>query len=137
MLSVYFDTFKRGIAFQVAKQSNTITDYINRIGGSFFASNGWTVAVGTYPELDIAGKTIFLQGNDSDLNLRVDRKWDLSSDSNRDFYIKQANNALQELVDAASRPKELRIAGGVDYAKVDAPKNMKTSNNSIAPLFKG
>lgn len=134
MLSVYLDTFEQAIAFQVSDLSPKITDYIKNIGGTFPASNGWKVKIGEYTELDIARRTIFLPNKENSQNpLRVDRKWDLESNFNRNLYIGAANAALQQLVDAESMPK---------FAPVIAPWRPKPmpkvagGNHSNKPLVR-
>jgi hypothetical protein len=84
-------------------QDNTITTAIKQ-NGPFTASNGWTVKVDIGPELDIKNKTIYLRGSNRDMDLRIDRTWDLESNYNRDKYIDQVDQAIGELVSWAAMP---------------------------------
>jgi hypothetical protein len=139
MLSVYLDTFEQAIAFQVSDLSPKITDYIKNIGGTFSARNGWEVKVGEYTELDIARRTIFLPNvNNSQNPLRVDRKWDLGSDYSRDRYIKEASEALQELVDAESTPKYTPKNIGLKMwnSFLSSKVNSTGANHSSKPLIR-
>ena len=135
MLSVYLDAFEKAIAFQVTDQSTKITDFIKR-NGPFVASNGWTIAVESAPELDVATKTIFLRGSNSSLDKRVDRTWDINSNYNRDNVICAADDALNELVHAVASPFLYATVSGIPTSPSVASecKNSKTSNK---PLIKG
>lgn len=138
MLSVYLDKFENAIAFQVAKQDSKITNFIKNIGGTFYAGNGWKVRIGLYPELDIAGRSIYLQGDEKGHDLRVDRKWKLESNYNRDLYISQANAALQEVVDATDKAEEISRLNVYGMFVKDTPtvglKHAGTNSNN-KPLF--
>ena len=139
MLSVYLDAFEHAIAFQVSDLSPKITDYIKKIGGTFLARNGWEVKNGEYTELDIQNRTIFLPNVSNSQNpLRVDRKWDLSSNYGRDRYISEANVALQQLVDAESMPQPKLALYGQDFGAYLEPRTIKMANrnHSNKPLVR-
>lgn len=110
MLSVYVESFAKAIAFQVVSQSTEITDFIKK-NGTFHASNGWNIAIDNAPELDIASKTIYLRGSDVSQNKRVDRTWDLSTNSRRDDYVRAVDQALNDLVLAVTSATYLLFDG--------------------------
>lgn len=134
MLSVYLEPFERAIAFQVTNQDPKITDFIKR-NGSFVASNGWTVTSQVAPELDIKRKIVYLRGSNSSKDKRVDRTWDLRSNSNRDEYISAANQALQELVNAAS-PVLFVTAGTSHSTPTGGPDTADKNRANEKPLIK-
>ena len=125
MLSVYVEPFEKAIAFQVVNQSTEITDFIKR-NGTFHASNGWNVAIDNVPELDILNKTIYLRGSDASQNKRVDRTWDISNNSRRDEYVREVDQALNDLVLAVTSATYLLYDGrpntNID-AKYNTPSN--------------
>jgi hypothetical protein len=131
MLSVYLEPFERAIAFQVTNQNPQITDYIKQ-NGIFRASNGWTVTCQVAPELDIATKTIYLRGSNSNLDKRVDRTWDLKDNYRRDKYINEADQALKELVSATSTP---RYAVYFGYSVPNTNPEKKGNMASNKPLI--
>lgn len=125
MLSVYVESFEKAIAFQVVNQSTEITDFIKR-NGTFHTSDGWNVAIDNVPELDILNKTIYLRGSDASQNKRVDRTWDISNNSRRDEYVREVDQALNDLVLAVTSATYLLYDGrpntNID-AKYNTPSN--------------
>lgn len=102
MLKYSLLPMERAFAFQITEQSSEIKKAINYVGGSFFASNGWTIKMDVYPEIRVASRTIYLRGNTSASDLRVDRTWNLKSNRERDEIISQVNAALAEIISLAS-----------------------------------
>lgn len=96
MLTAKVHTFERALAFQVLEQSPEVAAYLQKIGGSYKANNGWTISTHKVPELNVEAKTIFLRGTNVDANRRVDRTWGLDSDRQRDSIIAEAELALAE-----------------------------------------
>lgn len=133
MLSVYLEPFERAIAFQVTNQDDQITSYLKRVG-TFTASNGWKVTISVGPELDIRTKTIFLRGADANRNKRVDRTWDLTSNSNRDLYIQAADVALQELTNAASGIDSFSTSTEISPFLTVADNNPRNSGVNYKPM---
>lgn len=90
MLKYDLHKFERAFAFQITEQSKeySVTN--------FTASNGWKVSMSVSPEIDVLTQTIWLRGEDSDKNLRVNRVWDLSSNWLRDEIVDAIDLALNE-----------------------------------------
>ena len=101
MLSAFLVPFDRAFMFQITEQHSKLSSALQG-HGSYLASNGWTVKKCNVPEIDLKGKTIYLRGDNGDKDLRVHRIWDLSNNWNRDKYMNQINDALQEFVNFAS-----------------------------------
>ena len=109
MLSAFIEKADRAIAFQIVHQDDKITNKLRN--GSFIASNGWAVKMDIAPEIDILNKTIYLRGSDTSKDSRISRVWDLSSNSNRDTYVKEIDSALDELVHWANSPTKIVVFG--------------------------
>lgn len=90
------DLFERAFAFQVLGQSHSLSEYVSKYG-PIFTSNGWKVVVDSEPEIDLTSKTIYLRGEKSSKDLKVDRVWDLHSNYQRDKIAREIRTAIDEV----------------------------------------
>jgi len=100
MLTYKIHALDRAIAFQIIEQSPEVSKIMKtRVWNeACLVSNGWTIKQSNCPAIDVNNRIIFLRGSDSSKDLRIDRIWDLSSDSYRDSIINQVDSALKEFL---------------------------------------
>lgn len=111
MINYNLMPFERAFAFQITSQNTKVDDFMKSTG-TFISSNGWKIKVAKMPEVNVFSKTIYLQGSNSLRDLRIDRTWNLPSNSFRDTVISEVSNAITELISSVKafntfRPYEL------------------------------
>ena len=101
---------KQAVEFQILEQSDKITNFIYGLrDATFQASNGMRIGISDFPEFKDSENTIFLQGSNKKLDLKVDTTR-FVSDNVRDKKIAMVKEALAELVRAAKANDELNGA---------------------------
>lgn len=110
MINYDLKAFEKAFAFQIKSQDPAITSYLQAIGGTFHASNGWKVVLSKVPEINVFSKTIYVRGTNSSKDLRIDRTWNLPSNSYRDTVIKEVSDAISEIISSATRRGQTYIA---------------------------
>lgn len=150
MIKYDLKAFECAYAFQITSQDPIIAAYLNRIGGTYYASNGWKIRISKVPEIDVFSKTIYLRGSDASKDLRVDRTWNLPSNSFRDAVIGEVATAITEIISSARDYSHFVSvsffeygATGVSYftPEVKAPAKFKIDsegwgNNKLDPSKK-
>lgn len=86
---------QNALVFQVTEQSQAVTDFLKN--NRFQASNGLIIAADRYPEVKDSTNHIYLRGNDSDRNLKLDVTRFIS-DKVRDSKSEMIKAALKEFV---------------------------------------
>jgi hypothetical protein len=102
MINYDLKAFERAFAFQIKSQDPEVTSFLRSIGGIFTASNGWKIKISKVPEINVFSKTIYLRGTDSSKNLRIDRTWNVPSNSYRDSVISGVSDAITELISSVN-----------------------------------
>lgn len=99
LLDYYLDDLDdtNTLLFQVVEQSDKLTNYI-KARGSYTANNGWKVQISHMPEIDISNKIIYLQGDESEYDHRMDTHEDLKGAKD---VRKAVDKALEEVCRAA------------------------------------
>lgn len=132
MLNYSIIVFERAIAFQITAQSEDYAQFLDFMGGTFKASNGWIITADITPALDPTRKLIYLRGDDETKNLRVDRTYDM--DSNHEAWATklQAEEAIEEFRVHAELYSEVfgatLSAISVASKTTGAPAEMKGTN---------
>lgn len=115
MIEYNLNPFERAFIFQITKQDSKVKSLLERIGGTFYASNGWKIQISAEPEVNVFSKTIFLRGSNASLDLKVDRTWNLPSNSFRDSVISQVKRALSEIISSAKTFNNFVTSDGVVF----------------------
>ena len=138
MLKTRIYTFEKALAFQVLEQEPKVQTYLSSIGGSYIASNGWTITIAKMPELNADKKIIALRSGNWEHNLRIDRTWGLASNYQRDSIINEAEAALSEFKWAVTYNP-----GAVNFVIIPAKVASKPieagngENNATKPCING
>lgn len=109
MLTYDMLKFEKGFAFQITYQSPKVREYLAQLGGTYRAFNGWKVKSVNCPEIHVEDRTVYVRGNDSSMDLRVERVHYLSSDFQRNLIAGAVNSALQEFI---GRMNSVEIVAG-------------------------
>lgn len=107
MITYSLKPFEKAFAFQITDQNPAISKFLGK-AGSFRASNGWIIKVSKMPEVNIFSKTIYVRGTSSSNDFRIDRTWNLPSNTMRDTVIRDVNEALSELITSVRRYEQSR-----------------------------
>jgi len=120
--------FDKAFALQITHQSPKCREYLEQLGGTYHAINGWKITSVNIPEVDTIRRTIYLRGNSMEKDFRVDRTYNLDSNLQRDALIYSISNALNEFT---GRVDNLEIISGfvvpVAIAVDTEPETSKTS----------
>ena len=101
MINYNLIPFERAFAFQIISQDPKVDSFMKSTG-IFFASNGWKIKLAKVPEVNVFSKTIYLQGSNPSKDFRIDRTWNLPSNSSRDAIINEVSNAISELISSVN-----------------------------------
>jgi hypothetical protein len=88
------------IVFQVVEQDERVTNYLDALGGSYTAPNGWRIQRDKSPEIDVDKKIIFLRGSDSCKDQFVDQVNNMNPKA-AEAIVKAIDSALESFVRAA------------------------------------
>lgn len=102
MITYSLKAFEKAYAFQITDQDPAVKSFIDR-NGSFSASNGWIIKLAKVPEVNVFSKTIYLRGSNSSDDFRIDRTWNLPSNTMRDRVINEVSTAISELISSIKR----------------------------------
>jgi hypothetical protein len=121
--------FDKAFALQITHQSPKCREYLGMLGGTYHAINGWAITSVNIPEVATSRHTIYLRGDNTSRDLRVDRTYNLPSNWERDMLINSISLALNEFI---GRMDTLEIISGFvvpAYQGIDTavPETSKTS----------
>ena len=87
---------ENAVVFQITEQSSNISEFLKK--NRYMASNGIVIAADQYPEFKDSTNHVYLQGKDSDRNLKLDVTRFVGN-MQRDSKIAMVKAALKEFVE--------------------------------------
>lgn len=137
LLKYNVDLLEKAFVFQVIGQDANLTDYVKTYG-PFVSSNGWEVRVDNEPEIDVENKIVYLRGDQTSKDLKVDKNWNLSSNYSRDSIVRNVDYALNELISSYknrsySYKPSFKTTSGNPFANVNK-LNPKMINDQVLVL---
>jgi hypothetical protein len=118
LMRYYCDPYVEGLSFQIVEQSDTVTNYVKRVG-VYEASNGWRITIDKEPEVNVKDRVIFLQGKKKHKNGKICRVQYMSSDKEAKKTVAAIDRAIEDLCNDALNQRGRRPFQIIDEIIID------------------
>ena len=120
LIEFHLNELEEAVTFQIVDQSDTITNYLKRVGTHY--APGFQVRIDKEPEIDFDKKMIFLRGSRGHKDLKVCKVTGLGNAKQVSKTANAIQKALEDVCKAAKGEKNKRPFIFADTYVVDLSK---------------